>query len=133
MTVGDRVFTRTAMTQPGKAISWTAILSFRIAEDGDREHLVNQLKRKDYLQEEDMHYMPPRMEQGTFHQAVVVSQGTVIEAEEEALLVLTSEPEPQSEEVKAVVEQAEVGVENREVECEESLEPVLTTSLVVVE
>ena len=56
--------------------------------------------------------MPPRMEQGT---AVMVSQGTVIEAEEKAPLVLTSVTEPQSEEVKAVVEQAEVGVENREV------------------
>ena len=47
VTVGDRVFTRTAMTQPGEVISWTAIVSFRIADDRDREHLVNQLKRKD--------------------------------------------------------------------------------------
>ena len=133
VTVGGRVFTRTAMTLPGEAISWTAILSFRIADDSDREHLVSQLKRKDHQEEEEVHYMPPRMEHGTFHQAILVRQGNVIEAEEGPPLVLTSEPAPQSEEVKVVVEHADVGFESREVEREESLVPEMTTSSVDVE
>ena len=133
VTVGDRVFTRTAMTLPGEAISWTAILSFRIADDSDREHLVSQLKKKDNLEKEEVHYMPPRMEHGTFHQAVLVSLGNIIEAEDDAPLVLKSEPEPQSEEVKVVVEHADVGFESREVEQEESLVPEMTTSSVDVE
>ena len=77
--------------------------------------------------------MPPRMEEGTFHQVVVVSQGTVIEAEEVAPHIVTSEPEPQSEEVTVVVDQADVGVENREVVYEVSLEPELNSSSVAVE
>ena len=131
--VGGRVFNRTAMTLPGADISWTAILSFRITDDADREHLVNQLKRKDHQEEEEVLYMPPRMEHSTFHQAVLVSQGNVVEAEEDAPPVVTSEPEPQSEEVKVVVEHADVGDESREIEREESLGTERTTSSVDVE
>ena len=132
VTVGDRVFTRTALTQPKDAISWTAILSFKLSTDEDRKYLGRQLLLKEDLEEEDVHYMPPRMEEGTLHQVVVVSQGTVIEAEEIVPHIVTSEPEPQSKEVTVVVDQADVGVENREVVHEVSLEPELNTSSVAV-
>ena len=54
------------------------------------------------------------MEDGRFHQAVVVSQCTVIKAEEIAPHIEPSGPEPHSEEVKVNIVQAEVGIDRRE-------------------
>ena len=47
VTVGDRVFSRTALMQSGDAISWTAILSFKLSNDEDREYLGRQLTPKE--------------------------------------------------------------------------------------
>ena len=78
--VGDRVFTRTAVTQPGDDISWSACLSLDLSDDEDTKFLIGQLKLKDQ-KEDELHYMPPRMEQGKFNPAIMVSQGNVVEAE----------------------------------------------------
>ena len=44
--IGDRVFTRMAVTQPGEDISWTACLSLDISNDEGTEFIIGQLKRK---------------------------------------------------------------------------------------
>ena len=131
--VGDRVFPRTAVTQPGEAISWTALLSFKLSNHQERDYLGKQLELKETLAEEDIQYMPPRVEQGELQPAVVVSQGTVVEADEGTPLLSTIEPEPHSEEETADIGHADGKMVNREVEREKSLVPELEKSLVEVE
>ena len=131
--VGDRVFSRAAVAQPGEDISWMTLLSFDPYDREETMYLFGQIQLKKDLAEENVHYMPPRMEDGCFHQAVVVSQGTVIEAEEVEPQVVTSGPEPHSEEVKDDVDHADVGSESGEAVREMSLEPEQTTSSVEVE
>ena len=99
----------------------------------ETEYLIDQLQLKEKMAEEDVHYMPPRMEDREFHHACVVSKGTVVGAEEIVPKIVTSEPEPQSEEKTVNTEQTDVGVETREVVREKSLEPELNKPLVVVE
>ena len=113
ITAGNRVFSRAAVAQPGDDISWTSLLSF---EPYDREtiHLFDQIQLKKDLAEEDVYYMPLRMEDSHYYQAVVVSQITVIEAEEVVPHIEPSGPEPHSEEVMVDIEQAEVGIDRRE-------------------
>ena len=82
--------------------------------------LMKQIRRKKHLGEEERHYMPPRMEQGTFQHAMLVSQGNVVEAEEGPDSVKRVELEPQCEEVKEVVadkESWEKEKEEERVEC----------------
>ena len=62
--VGDRVFSRTAVTQPGESISWTACLSVSLACKEEMMFLMDRIARKETLPETDLSYMPPRIEEG---------------------------------------------------------------------
>ena len=85
----------------------------RPSDDEDTKFLIGQLKLKKDQKEHELHYMPPRMEQGKFNPAIMVSHGNVVEAEE-VTPVVTSESEPHSEEVTADIVRAEFGSECRE-------------------
>ena len=95
--VGDREFSRTAVTQPGEDISWTVCLSMDFY-NREMNFLMDQINKKDGLEEQEVSYMPPRMESGTFHQAVVVSEGTLVGEVEDTPPAVTLGPDPHSEE-----------------------------------
>ena len=113
-TVGNRTFKRKAITQLGETISWTAMFSVDLEDTDDMDFMMKQIRRKKHLGEEERHYMPPRMEQGTFQHAMLVSQGNAVEAEEGPDSVIMVEPELQCEEVKEVVADKESGEKEEE-------------------
>ena len=124
--VGDRKFSRTAVTQLGEDI-WTACLSIDFSNLEEMKVLIHQVNKKKGLDDEKTSYMPPWIESGTFHPAVVVSDGIVAE---DLPPVETVGPDPQSEEEKAELEHTDVdGVMNREDKCEQSLVPELDPSV----
>ena len=101
--VGDREFPRMAVTQPWEEIFWTACLSFDLSNREETRFLGDQIDKKKDLEEEEVSYLPPRMECGTFHPAVVVSEGTLVGVGDNAPPVVTLESDPQSEEEKTEV------------------------------
>ena len=132
--VGGREFSRTAVTQPGEDIFWTACLSIDFSNQEETKFLIDQVNRKKGLEEEETSYMPPWMESGTFHPAVVVSDGAVVGVVEDTSLSGTLEPDPHSEEGKAELKPTDVeGVLNREDEREQSLASELNPSVLVEE
>ena len=58
--VGDREFSKLAVTQPGDDIFWTVSLSIDFSDLEDMKFLMEQ--KKD-IEEEDLSYMPPRREE----------------------------------------------------------------------
>ena len=77
--------------------------------------------------------MSPRMEDGTLQLAVVLSEDTLVGEEVDTSLV-TSPFDPQCEEGKVIMSQADVEEElNREAEREESLRTEKKDALVVAE
>ena len=62
--VDDRVFIREAVTQPGDDISWTACLSISFSDIDDLQFIMDQMRMKKSLDEEQLCYLPPRMEKG---------------------------------------------------------------------
>ena len=119
--VGDRVFSRKVVMQPGEDIAWTACLSVEFSDRAEINYIMDQNDKKRGLEETDTSYMPPRMEDGTLQPAVVVSEGTLV-GEEVNTPIVTLAPDPQCEEGKVIMSQADVeGELNREAECEESL------------
>ena len=120
--IGGETFARTAVAVPGKDISWTATMSFNMKDMEEFKRLHHQLNLSSQLTEEDTHFLPPRMEEGTIRGAVRVSQGIVVEAESKPEVSVVTEPvgvepEPQSEEAKvnderAMVEECDVGSVN---------------------
>jgi len=72
--IGNREFSKMAVTQPMEDIFWTACLSMNFSNLEETQYLIGQVNLKKGLKEEDVSYMPPRMESGIFHPAVVVSK-----------------------------------------------------------
>ena len=119
MQVGGRGFSRTAVTQSREDIFWMACLSMDFSNEEETKYLMEQVNR---MEEEETSYMPPRMERGTFHPAVVVSDGKVVGVVEDTSPSSTLEPDSHNEEGKPEVKPTDVeGVLNREVEREQSL------------
>ena len=76
--VGDREFSRKAVTQPGEDISWTACLSVAFSNRDEMNFLMDQVNQKQGLEKTEVSYKPPRMEGGTLQLAVVVSDVRVL-------------------------------------------------------
>ena len=111
-----RIFVREAVTQPGEDLSWTACLSTSFSEVDELQFITDHMKKKT-LEEEQLCYLPPRMEQGILQSAVIVSDGTLVGAEPDASPVTKLGLVPQCEERLAEPVHAEVVVE--EEVCEE--------------
>ena len=62
--VGDRVFEREAVTQPGDDISWTASLSISLSDMNDLQFLYDQMKKKKSMEKEQLCYLSSRLEKG---------------------------------------------------------------------
>ena len=95
------------MALPGEQIFWTAALSFDPNDIEEVDHLYGQIRNNPHLSEEDSHLMPPHMVEGKIQGAVMVSQGTVVEAEE-ATQIVTLDPDSHSEETQDSVDHARV-------------------------
>ena len=63
--VGDRVFSRKVVTQPGEDIAWTACLSVALSDRAEISYIMDQIDKNKGLEETDTNYMPPRIEDGT--------------------------------------------------------------------
>ena len=104
----------------------TACLSVCFSEVEELQFIIEQMKKKQTLEEEQRCYLSPRTVNGILQSAVMVSDGTLVRAEPDTLPVTTLEPAPHCEEELAdpvqtdVLAEAEVG---EQVEREVSLVP----------
>ena len=113
-------YPREALAVPGEQIFWTAALSLDPNNMEQVDHLFGQVRKNTHLSEEDSHYMPPRMMDGKVQGAVMVSEGTLVGAEEPTHRV-TVDPESRSEETEEPVIHAQVEASDAVVAEEQSL------------
>ena len=112
--VGTEVFQSRALAVPGEEMDWTAILSVDISDLDTVVKISRMTREKENLPEADIHYLPPRLLNGQVQGAVLVSEGEVVEKEEQCVEVeqVTHEEskpvEPVSEHAKVEAEVAEV-------------------------
>ena len=116
VTVHGKVFHRKAVTQPGESLAWTVCLNLPYSEQSDLLFILEEMKKKASLSDQETHYMPPEWKDGALRSGVLVSEGTVVEPEEPVLEepvtqvvpveLPRTEPEPESERVEVVNEVA---------------------------
>ena len=82
ISVNGKEFKRRAVTQPGVHLAWTACLSLPFANKDDWSFITNQMQNKFLLSEEDNLYLPPEMRDGILVSGLLVSEGTLVESED---------------------------------------------------
>ena len=105
--IQDRVLVREAVTQPGADLSWTACLSIDLFQSKKRRFILDQIDRKQTLEEEQLCYLRTPMEDGLLKSAVMVGDGTIVGDVVDTPVTLLEQP-PHSEEVPADTVHAEV-------------------------
>ena len=83
ITIGDKTFHRKAVTQPGKLPHWTVCLSIDLGDRQEGLFVLDQMEKRAKLPEEQALYLPPEIKDGSVISGILVSEGTVIEEEEE--------------------------------------------------
>ena len=83
-------------------------MSFDMSDRQELEKVHQQIQLTRQLPEEETHFLPPRMENGTLKSAVRVSQGEVVEAEATTDETVVVEPDPCCEEGKEEQDHAKV-------------------------
>ena len=79
ITVNGEIFSRKAVTQPGRDLDWTACLSLPMEDRMEWDFLLDQMAAKRHIKEEDTLYLQPVMRNGTLISGVLVSEGTLVE------------------------------------------------------
>ena len=103
-----------------------ACLSISFSEVEELEFITQQMRKKQSMEEEQLCYLPPRMEDGILKSAVRVSDGTIVRVDQDTTPVTTLGPTPHCEEGSTEHVQADVLAEGEGsvlVEREESLAP----------
>ena len=79
--IAGREFQRQVVTQPGDDLSWTVCQSLSFSKKDEMEFISQQMGEKLALQEEDVCYLPPKMEDGILKSGIMVRDGTLITAD----------------------------------------------------
>ena len=79
--IAGREFQRQAVTQPGDDLSWTVCLSLSFSKTDEMAFISQQMRDKLALQEEDICYLPPKMENGILKSGIMVRDGTLADAD----------------------------------------------------
>ena len=107
ITIDDRVFHRKAVTQPGKLLHWTVCLSIDMGDRQEGLFVLDQMGKRAKLKEEEALYLPPEIKDGAVLSGVMVSEGNLVEQEEEKVegqpvQAITREVEPEVQSVQQV-------------------------------
>jgi len=66
--IGGESFARTAVAVPGEEIAWTAAMNFNPKDRQEIMSLSHFFELSSQLPEEETHYLPPRIEEGTLNE-----------------------------------------------------------------
>ena len=78
ITVGDHVFKKQAVTQPGESLGWSVCLSLDLTDQKERQFLTNQIARRADMADKDALYAPPEVREGILVSGVLVSEAKVV-------------------------------------------------------
>ena len=113
--VGDTMFSRKAVTQPGATLGWSACLSLDMADEREGQFLLEKMRERAAMTEEET-YLPPEVREGNLMSGVLAKDAVVVKSQKlsvpsESGTVVTKE------EVKEVVpvRSTEVEAQSREI------------------
>ena len=110
--VGDTIFDRTAVTQPGHSIGWIGCLSLNPARDEEREFLGAKFKEREAMTELQTLYLPPEVREGCVVSGILASEALVVKEIEKIDKGSTNVDENEKEPVQSTVVEAQ----NKQVE-----------------
>ena len=76
--VGDSVFTKQAVTQPGASLRWSVCLSLDMADPAEGQFLVQQLQRKAEISLDETLYIPPEVRDGFLVSGILASEAHIV-------------------------------------------------------
>ena len=78
VTIGDKTVARRAVTQPGENLGWSVCLSLDLADDAERDLLLQQIRDRAGLKEEETWYLPPEVSEGRLLSGVLAKEAIVV-------------------------------------------------------
>ena len=110
--IHGKVFHRRAVTQPGETLNWTAFLNLPFKSREEWLFIADEINHKADLTEEQTLYLPPELKDSALLSGVLVSEGTLVDPEEEPVVVSNELPVAVNSVVeKNIVEQNSISVE----------------------
>ena len=74
-----------AVTQPGSSLGWSACLSLNLADEKERDILMQQIARRTAMSDKDIRYLPPEVRDGILVSGVPISEAKVVKKLENKL------------------------------------------------
>ena len=78
ITVGDVTFQKTAVTQPGESLGWSVCLSLDMADPLEGQFLVEKMKQRAAMSEEDVLYAPPEVRDGLLVSGILAAEAEIV-------------------------------------------------------
>ena len=91
ITVGDTIFQKKAVTQPGDSNGWSACLSLDMADDKEGQFLLDRMKERAAMTEAQTLYLPPEVRGGILLSGVLASEAVVVKGKRKEELNLETE------------------------------------------
>ena len=76
--IGDKTFQKRAVTQPGEDIGWSASLSLDMADQEEGHFLVDKLRERAAMSEEQTCYLPPEVRDSVVMSGILATDGRVV-------------------------------------------------------
>ena len=115
ITLDEYSFQKEAVTQPGSSLGWSACLSLNLAEEKERDILLQQIARRTAMSESDTRYLPPQVREGILVSGVPIQEAKVVKKIEERVSH-TSESEQVQPDTSGAQVTKEVEKEEKEME-----------------
>jgi len=78
VTIANREFERVAVAVQGEILHWTSCFHVPYRPRSEMEFILDEMEKKDQLEEKDRHYLPPEMKDGALISGEMVSAGIVL-------------------------------------------------------
>ena len=80
VSIGDKVFKKQAVTQPGESLGWSVCLSMDLTDSEERTVLMDQIARRAEMPHRETLYVPPEVRDGILVSGIPVSEAKVVKA-----------------------------------------------------
>ena len=80
ISVGNNVFRKQAVTQPGESLGWSVCLSLDLTDPAERDVLMSQITRRAEMSDRETLYIPPEVREGILVSGIPVTEAKVVKS-----------------------------------------------------
>ena len=78
ISLDENLIQKEAVTQPGSSLGWSVCLSLNLADETERDILMQQIARRTAMSDKDIRYLPPEVREGILVSGLPISEAKVV-------------------------------------------------------